>query len=57
MLTELKRGYATAGMNAEKVSHDKEKFDPAYGFNFAQWVKYANSLRMRAFIMRLSPGG
>lgn len=51
MLTELKE--ATAGMNAEKVSHDKEKFDPAYGFNFAQWVKYANSLRMR-LAMRLS---
>jgi hypothetical protein len=29
------------------------KFDPAYGFNWANWQKFANSLRMR-FAMRLS---
>ncbi|MBW8684049.1 SusD/RagB family nutrient-binding outer membrane lipoprotein [Chitinophaga rhizophila] len=28
-------------------------FDPAYGYNYAKWVRYANSLRMR-LAMRLS---
>lgn len=29
------------------------RFDPAYGYNFANWQKYANSMRMR-LAMRLS---
>src|SRR5690606_26723297 len=29
------------------------RFDPAYGYDFAKWQKYANSMRMR-LAMRLS---
>lgn len=36
-----------------KVPEDIKKFDRAYGFDNAKWIKYANSMRMR-LAMRLS---
>ncbi|HVK49176.1 MAG TPA: SusD/RagB family nutrient-binding outer membrane lipoprotein [Pseudobacter sp.] len=51
VLDELKDASAKLDLN---VSADAVKaLDPAYGFNFARWQKYANSLRLR-LAMRLS---
>ncbi len=52
MLDELKD--AQSKIDISVIPNDGEmKFDRAYGFDFAKWVKYANSMRMR-LAMRLS---
>ncbi|SFF59180.1 Starch-binding associating with outer membrane [Salegentibacter agarivorans] len=52
MLTELKE--AVADMDEEvTVPSNVQDLDPAYGYNFNNWKKYANSMRMR-LAMRLS---
>ncbi len=52
LLTELDE--ATSEMDAAiQVDQTVGSKDMAYGFNFDQWVKYANSMRMR-LAMRLS---
>lgn len=52
MLDELKD--ATSKMDVSiTVPESVAKEDPAFGFNFAQWKKYGNSMRLR-LAMRLS---
>lgn len=51
MLEELKD--ASSKLDLSVVSTTIAKFDPAYGYNWGHWQKFANSLRMR-FAMRLS---
>lgn len=51
MISELKD--AASKIDPEKTSPDASKFDKAYGFDYAKWRKYANSMRMR-LAMRLS---
>lgn len=52
MLDELKDAAKNIDVNVKPQDIDK-KFDRAYQFDFAKWVKYANSMRMR-LAMRLS---
>lgn len=52
MLDELKDAQSKIDV-AVTPNDDEKKFDRAYGFDFAKWVKYANSMRMR-LAMRLS---
>ncbi len=52
MLSELTD--ATAKINTDEALPESiEKYDQAYGFNYAKWIKYGNSLRLR-LAMRLS---
>ncbi|WP_422081337.1 SusD/RagB family nutrient-binding outer membrane lipoprotein [Ulvibacterium sp.] len=52
ILAELRE--ATAALDLDVVNpNNLDKLDPAYGYNYENWVKYANSLRMR-LAMRLS---
>ncbi|TXE09110.1 SusD/RagB family nutrient-binding outer membrane lipoprotein [Gelidibacter salicanalis] len=53
MLKELTE--ATKALNLEVSNPDNalKKLDPAYGYDYAKWKKYGNSLRMR-LAMRLS---
>lgn len=51
MLKELKE--AAAEMNDATAIDRVKKEDPAYGYDFAKWKKYANSMRMR-LAMRIS---
>ncbi len=53
VLEELKE--ATEALDLEMTNPDDalKKLDPAYGYDYAQWKKYGNSLRMR-LAMRLS---
>lgn len=51
MLDELKDASSKLDLAVNPASI--ARFDPAYGFNWANWQKFANSLRMR-FAMRLS---
>src|SRR5690606_11017185 len=50
-LDELKDASSKLDLNIS--SGDIAKFDQAYGFNFSNWQKYANSMRLR-LAMRLS---
>jgi len=50
LLDELKDASSKLELS---VSGPDAKFDQAYGFNFAKWQKYANSMRLR-LAMRLS---
>jgi len=52
MLKELKEAQAELDMGVV-IPANIAKFDPAYGYNFPMWQKFANSLRMR-LSMRLS---
>jgi hypothetical protein len=52
LLDELKDASAKLDV-AMAVSEDLKKLDPAYGYNYANWRKYATSMRMR-LAMRLS---
>lgn len=52
MLEELKDASSKIDVNVVATNEDKI-FDRAYGFDFAKWVKYANSMRLR-LAMRLS---
>ncbi|CAG5003083.1 hypothetical protein DYBT9275_03047 [Dyadobacter sp. CECT 9275] len=51
LLSELKD--ASSKLDLGVSSPSISKFDQAYGFNYANWQKYANSMRMR-LAMRLS---
>jgi len=52
MLNELKD--ATSKINTSiAIPNDVKKFDNAYGFDYEQWTRYANSMRLR-LAMRLS---
>lgn len=51
LLDELKD--ASSKLDTDLTSPDIDKFDQAYGFNYANWQKYANSMRLR-LAMRLS---
>ncbi|MBE7174457.1 MAG: SusD/RagB family nutrient-binding outer membrane lipoprotein [Williamsia sp.] len=53
MLDELKDATSKLDLSVAAVSSDVSREDPAYGFNFAKWQAYGNSLRMR-LAMRLS---
>ena len=53
MLAELKDATSKMDISIPAVPSDVSKEDPAYGFNFAKWQAYGNSLRMR-LAMRLS---
>ena len=52
MLTELKEAGAAINTAVEPTA-EEAKGDPAFGYNGTQWVKLANSLRLR-YAMRLS---
>ncbi|SDD36510.1 Starch-binding associating with outer membrane [Mucilaginibacter pineti] len=52
MLDELKDASSKLDLNVP-VTGDVNKEDPAYGYDFAKWHKYATSMRMR-LAMRLS---
>jgi len=52
ILTELKEAEAAIDENVAN-SETLKDFDPAYGYNYNRWKRYANSLRMR-LAMRLS---
>lgn len=52
LLNELKDASSQLDLNVVAPS-SLTKFDPAYGYDFAKWQKYANSMRMR-LAMRLS---
>lgn len=52
MLQELKDAQSKIDVSIKPEDSEK-KFDRAYEFDFAKWVKYANSMRMR-LAMRLS---
>jgi hypothetical protein len=52
LLAELKDASESIDENI-LISDDVKKFDPAYGFDFKKWKRYANSMRMR-LAMRLS---
>lgn len=51
LLDELRDASNSLDLNVDASSISR--FDPAYGYNFANWQKYANSMRMR-LAMRLS---
>ncbi|MCE6991978.1 SusD/RagB family nutrient-binding outer membrane lipoprotein [Dyadobacter sp. CY323] len=51
LLDELKD--ASSKLNLGVTSSEISKYDQAYGFNYAKWQKYANSMRLR-LAMRLS---
>jgi hypothetical protein len=52
MLDELRDAVSKIDLNIT-APESAAKFDKAYGFNFAKWVKYGNSMRLR-LAMRLS---
>lgn len=52
MLTELREAVADMDEGIT-VPSNVQDLDPAYGYNFNSWTKYANSMRMR-LAMRLS---
>lgn len=52
MLDELKQAVVEIDESAT-VPEGVKDFDPAYGYDFSKWKKYANSMRMR-LAMRLS---
>ncbi|MFD2599909.1 SusD/RagB family nutrient-binding outer membrane lipoprotein [Sphingobacterium corticis] len=52
LLTELRESGEALDLSVT-VPTDTRRFDPAYGFDFAKWQKYANSMRMR-LAMRMS---
>lgn len=52
MLDELKDASSKLDLNVTNPD-DVKKEDPAYGFDYAKWQRYANSLRLR-LAMRLS---
>lgn len=52
LLAELKEATAALDLSIENPSSLSNQ-DPAYGFDYAKWKKYGNSLRMR-LAMRLS---
>ncbi len=51
-LDELKDAEAQLDLEAPRPN-EITKFDPAYGYDYAKWQKYANSMRLR-LAMRLS---
>ncbi len=51
MISELKDAVSKIDVNI--TSPDAARFDKAYGFDYAKWKKYGNSMRMR-LAMRLS---
>jgi len=53
MLDELKDATSKLDLSIAAVPSDVSKEDPAYGFDFAKWQAYGNSLRLR-LAMRLS---
>lgn len=52
MLDELKDAVSKINPSAT-IPNDLKKFDNAYGFDYEQWTRYANSMRLR-LSMRLS---
>lgn len=52
MLSELADAVSKIDVNVTNPAR-LAIFDPAYGFNYRQWIKYGNSMRMR-LAMRLS---
>ena len=53
MLQELKEATNALDLEVAKPDESLKKLDPAYGYDYAKWKKYGNSLRMR-LAMRLS---
>lgn len=53
MLKELKEATAALDLTISNPDNALKKLDPAYGYDYAKWKKYGNSLRMR-LAMRLS---
>lgn len=53
MLSELADATSKIDLNAPAVPATNTKYDQAYGFNYAKWQKYGNSMRLR-LAMRLS---
>ncbi len=53
MLKELKEATAALDLTVSNPDDALKKLDPAYGYDYAKWKKYGNSLRMR-LAMRLS---
>jgi hypothetical protein len=53
MLAELKDASSKMDLSVVNTDAAFTKFDVAYGYDFAKWQKYANSMRMR-LAMRLS---
>lgn len=53
MLQELKEATNALDLDISSPDNALKKLDPAYGYDYAKWKKYGNSLRMR-LAMRLS---
>ena len=53
MLAELKDATTKMDLTVTPASETLKKLDPAYGYDYAKWQKFGNSLRMR-LAMRLS---
>ncbi|TXD46364.1 SusD/RagB family nutrient-binding outer membrane lipoprotein [Polaribacter sp. IC073] len=53
MLQELNEATAALDLSVSNPGDALKKLDPAYGYDYAKWQKYGNSLRMR-LAMRLS---
>lgn len=53
MLQELKEATNALDLDVSNPDNALKKLDPAYGYDYAKWKKYGNSLRMR-LAMRLS---
>ncbi|KVV15748.1 SusD/RagB family nutrient-binding outer membrane lipoprotein [Flavobacterium sp. TAB 87] len=53
MLQELTEATAALDLTIASPENSLKKLDPAYGYDYAKWQKYGNSLRMR-LAMRLS---
>ncbi|WP_133756557.1 SusD/RagB family nutrient-binding outer membrane lipoprotein [Gelidibacter sediminis] len=53
MLQELKEATNALDLEVSNPNNALKKLDPAYGYDYAKWKKYGNSLRMR-LAMRLS---
>lgn len=53
MLQELKEATSELDLMVSNPDDALKKLDPAYGYDYAKWRKYGNSLRMR-LAMRLS---
>ncbi len=53
ILSELKDASAKLDLNVKNTTESFTKLDRVYGFDFAKWQKYANSMRLR-LAMRLS---
>ncbi|AUC83830.1 SusD/RagB family nutrient-binding outer membrane lipoprotein [Polaribacter sp. ALD11] len=53
MLQELTEATAALDLSVSNPGDALKKLDPAYGYDYAKWQKYGNSLRMR-LAMRLS---